>query len=174
MNLTEWLQPLARMQKSYFQDSFMLKKEPDLQKISSNARLFICDATYMYTNIRTGPELHRIGLFALDDEKHLDVPPVLLMDTLRLLMTNNVLQFGDTYWLQKVGTAMGAPTFPPWAKIFLGIHEEAVIAQFGESLQLYRQFIDDVLGIWMVDPNPAEDHIKWTAFKSLMQDYYGL
>ena len=29
---TEWLQPLARMQKFYFQDSFTLKKELDQQK----------------------------------------------------------------------------------------------------------------------------------------------
>ena len=30
--IIEWLQPLAKMQKSYFQDSFMLKNELDLQK----------------------------------------------------------------------------------------------------------------------------------------------
>ena len=30
--ITEWLQPLARMQKSYFQDSFALKKELNRQK----------------------------------------------------------------------------------------------------------------------------------------------
>ena len=45
--ITEWLQPLARMHKYYFRDSFKLKKELDLQKIPSNARIFICDATSM-------------------------------------------------------------------------------------------------------------------------------
>ena len=114
------------MQKSYFQDSFTLKKELDLQEIPSNARLFICDATSVYTNIRTGPALHSIGQFALENRKHLTVPPAGLMDELRLLMTNNVFQFGDTYWLQKVGTAMIAPPAPPWATIFFGIHEETV------------------------------------------------
>ena len=58
--ITEWLQLLAKMQKSYFQDSFMLKMELDIQKVPSNARLFICDATSMYTNIKTGPALHHI------------------------------------------------------------------------------------------------------------------
>ena len=98
------------------------------------------------------------------------VPPAVLMDALRLLMTNNVFQFGDTYWLQKVVTAMGAPPAPSWARIFFGIQKEAVLAQFGDRLQTYRCFIDKVLGIWMVDPKPAEDHRKWTAFKLLMQD----
>ena len=38
--IIEWLQPLAKMHKDSFQDSFTLKKELDLQKIPSNARLF--------------------------------------------------------------------------------------------------------------------------------------
>ena len=107
--------PLAKMQKSYFQDSFMQKKELDLQEIPSNARLFICDATSMYTNIKTGPALHHIGQLALENKAHLTVPPAVLMGELHLLMNNNVFQFGDTLWLQKVGTAMGAPPAPPWA-----------------------------------------------------------
>ena len=67
----------------------------------------------MYTNIKTGPALHRIGQFALENNKHLTVPPAVLMDALRLLITNNVFQFGDMYWLQKVGTSMGAPPATP-------------------------------------------------------------
>ena len=161
------------MQKSYFQDSFTLKKELDLPKIPSKARLFICDSTSMYTNIRTGPALHRIGHFTLDNENHLTVLPAFLIDALRLLMTNNAFQFGDTYWLQKVVTAMVAPSAPPWDKIFFSIHKEAVLAQFVDNIQLYRRFINDVLGIWLVNTDPAKDHIKRTAFKSLMRNYYG-
>ena len=101
----------------------------------------------MYTNIKTGTVLQRIGQFALNNREHLTVPPTVLMDALRLLMTNNVFQFGDTFWLQKVGTAMGEPPAPPWATIFFGIYEETVLARFGARLQLYRRFIDDVLGI---------------------------
>ena len=96
------------------------------------------------------------------------------MDALRLLMTNNLFQFGDTYWLQKLGTAMGAPTAPPWATIFFGIHEEIVLAQFGDKLQLYCLFMDNVLDIWMVEPDPVKYHRQWTFFVALIQDYYGL
>ena len=109
----------------------------------------------MYTNIITGPVIHRIGRFSLKNEKFLAVPPAVLMDVLRLLMTNNVFQFGGTYWLQKVGTVMGAPPEPPWDAIFFGIHKESVLTQFGLMIQLYCSFINDVLGIWLVDPNPA-------------------
>ena len=128
----------------------------------------------MYTNIKTGPALHCIGQFALNNEEHLTVPPAVLMDTLHLLTTNNVFQFGDTYWLQKVGTAMGAPPAPPWATIFFGIHEETVLAQLRKILKLYHRFIQNVLGIWLVNSELAKDHRQWTGFVSLMQDYYGL
>ena len=89
------------------------------------------------------------------------------MDALRLLMTKNVFQFGDTFWLQKVGTAMGAPPAPPWATIFFGIHKETVLARFGARLQIYRRFINDVLGIWLVDTDPVEDSRQWSFFSLL-------
>ena len=69
---------------------------------------------------------------------------------------------------------MGAPPAPPWATIFFGIHEETVLTRFGTILQLYRRFIDDVIVIWLVDPDPAKDSRQWTSFVALMQDYYGL
>ena len=69
---------------------------------------------------------------------------------------------------------MGAPPAPPWATIFFSIHEETVITQFRDKLQLYRRFVGNVLGIWMVDPDPAKDHLKWTSFVALMKDYYGV
>ena len=128
----------------------------------------------MYTNTKTGPALYHIGQFALNNEEHLTVPPAVFMDVLHLLMTHNIFQFGDTYWLQKLGTAMGAPPAPTWATIFFGIHEKTVLTQFGNRLQLYRRFIDHILGTWMVDPDPAKDHRQWKAFVSLMQDCYGL
>ena len=69
---------------------------------------------------------------------------------------------------------MGAPPAHPWATIFFGIHEETVLSQIRDRLQLYRRFINDILFIWLVDPDLAEDYRQWTAFVSLMQDYYAL
>ena len=74
--------------------------------------------------------------------------------------------------VEKLGTATGAPPVPPWATIFFGIHEEAVLAQFGDMLQFYRGFINKVLGISLINPNPANAHRKWTTFTLLIQDYY--
>ena len=105
----------------------------------------------MYTNTRIGLALHHIGRFALENKKF--------------------FQFGDMYWLKKKRTAMGVPPEPPKATIFFDIHKEAMLAQLGVMLQLYRRFIHDVLGLWLFDPNPGKYHRKWTAFTLLMQDY---
>ena len=113
-------------------------------------------------------------LVALENKKHLNVTTAVLMEALHLLTTNNVFQFGDTYWIQKVGTAMGAPPAPPCAAIFLGIHKDTVLAQFRDKIQLYCSFIDDVLCICVVNPDPAEYHRQCTSLVALMQDYYGL
>ena len=62
---------------------------------------------------------------------------------------------------------MGALPAPPWVTIFLVIHKEAGITQFVYMLQLYCSFINDVLGIWLFNPDPSKYH-------QLIQDYYGL
>ena len=49
-----------------------------------------------------------------------------------------------------------------------------MLARFGQKLQLYRRFIDDVLGIWLFNSYPVKDRRQWTSFVELMQDYYGL
>ena len=49
-----------------------------------------------------------------------------------------------------------------------------MLVQFGDKLQLYRRFIEDVLGICLVDPDLAEDHRQCMSFVALMQYYYGL
>ena len=49
-----------------------------------------------------------------------------------------------------------------------------MLAQFGDKFQLYSRFIDSILGIWLVDPDPDEDQRQWTAFVALMKDYYRL
>jgi len=69
---------------------------------------------------------------------------------------------------------MGAPPAPPWATVFFGIHETNVLARFQRSLQLYRRFIDDVIGLWLCHDDSIEDEHQWSDFVELMNDYHGL
>jgi len=89
-------------------------------------------------------------------------------------MKNNVFQFGDTYWLQLVGTAMGTPPAPTYANLTFAIHENPIIKQFSDNLVLYKRYIDDIIGIWRHDEDNEEDERKYAAFQTAIRSYEGL
>jgi hypothetical protein len=47
--------------------------------------------------------------------KDISVEPIIV--ALDIVMRNNLFQFGDIYWLQKTGTAMGTPPAPMYATL---------------------------------------------------------
>jgi hypothetical protein len=122
----------------------------------------------MYTNIPTRRALLFIGNH-LREREYPDVPIKALMEALRLVMTMNVFQFGDTYWKQISGTAMGTPPAPPYAILYYAINEEQFLDDYPDNLFLYKRFIDDVLGLWTIS-DPATDDATWLEFQSRMNN----
>ena len=99
---------------TYIQDSFEFKGTLNkLKNIPEHALLFTADAKAMYDNIEPTHGLAIIENLIEDfKSKNLlenDFPTDFLLKCLGLIMTHNVFQFGPTYWLQTVGTAMGTP-----------------------------------------------------------------
>jgi hypothetical protein len=62
-------------------------------------------------------------------------------------MRCNFFKFGDTYWLQMTGTAMGTPPGCVYATLYFGIWELEIVPFFQANLPFYRRYIDDVFGI---------------------------
>ena len=153
------LQIAAQRQRSYFKNTFDLKRELSALDLPPNALLFTSDAKSMYTNIPTNRALLKIGAYLRRERFH-GVPVQVLMEGLRIIMKYNVFQFGDTTWRQKTGTAMGTPPAPPWATLYMAIFEDKIMDEFEDELILYRRFIDDIFGIFVLDPD------KPSQFKS--------
>jgi hypothetical protein len=86
------------------------------------------------------------------------------MKALRLVMMNNIFIFGDTFWKQLTGTAMGTPPAPPWATLYYALHEQRFVPRYTANLLLYKRFIDDVFGIWRTDGSAAS-LAAWERFK---------
>jgi hypothetical protein len=171
------LQQVAVTFPSYFNNSKNLKS--DLEKLDTlppGAQLFIADAVSMYTNIDTDAALTEIANYLRQHEESFPGLPIEgLVEGLTLVMRNNYFTFGDTYWLQKTGAAMGQPPSPPYATIYFGIHEERMRTRHSETtLTHYFRYLDDYLGIWVPHPNATTDSLLWEALQADMNNYHGL
>ena len=81
-------------------------------------------------------------------------------------MNHNYFKFGDTFWKQISGVAMGAPPSCCIAMLYYYVHKYlTLLPSFSTELQFYSRYIDDVLGLWYHGTNPELDNIRWNAFK---------
>ena len=180
-NLGVWvdrkLQPFLPLFESYFKSSKILKEELMNLDLPPNARLFTSDAVSMYTCIPTEHALHKISRFLRRHEKHKDEthPYNAIIEGLGIIMRRCTFKFGDTFWRQLSGTAMGTPPAPPYATIYFGLHEQKFLRKHRTKLLFYRRFIDDVIGIWRCDEGERFDsNREWDAFLRDMDSAQGL
>ena len=149
------LQSIRTQIPSFIQDSISFKHQLEKTPIPHDSYLFTADAVSMYTNIDVDHSITIVRTW-FDTYKHelpLNLPPPLLIAALIIVMKNNVFTFGDTFWLQKTGTAMGTPCACMIATIYYAFHERQVILQkYKHHIVFYRRFIDDVFCIWRHTP----------------------
>ena len=167
------LQPIVKQQRTYFQDSFELKHLLDeLTILPPSACLFTYDAVSMYTNINTEDCLQRLTDFinnSATTERYPHLRPAALVEALHIVMHNNRMIFGNLFFHQHKGIAMGMAPAPSIANLFVAIYEETHLATIpNTSLHFLRRFIDDGLGIWLRDPNQEKDEENWTHFQDLI------
>ncbi len=160
--LSKWvdyhLQQLKQFIPSYLKDSgSLLDSLQSFHRLPFNARLFTADAQSMYTNIDTDHALQVISnwLDELASSGKLasnglsSFPIAAIKEALSLVMKNNIFEFGDMYFKQLTGTAMGTSAACMWATIYFAIHEEFLLNKYSNDLLLYKRFIDDMKGIWI-------------------------
>ena len=99
-----------------------------------------------------------------DPEPGDDWPPVdTILAALDIVMRFNIMQFGDSYFIQLVGTAMGTSCAVIFANLYFGAHEKrSILPRFQDNLKrifFYRRFIDDVFFIWLGEMDAAWDEL---------------
>ena len=172
--VTEALLPIQSQQQSYFKDSFELKAILDKLAFAPNALPFTADAHSMYTNIKTDPALASITEHIRNNVRMGETKKNALIEGMNLVFRNNLFKFGDTYWRQKSGTAMGTPPAPPYATIFYALHENNMLPRWSQQVPFYKRFIDDVFGIWLTHEDPVQDKLLWDEFCRDMDSWHGL
>jgi hypothetical protein len=102
------------------------------------------DALYPNMDITTGLELVRTFLEEIDWEDPQRIE--FLIRALRFVLTEGYIEFGDQIFQQNNGAAMGSPTIPPYANIYMYMLERQTVEKYSKtSLVLYKRFIDDIL-----------------------------
>lgn len=176
--LDRQLQPLIKTLPTYLSSSFALKQDLDTMTGTDFSRmsLFTGDIVAMYPSIQIEDAFEKIATF-LDTLDPTICPPALataILSALHLTMTRNCFKFGDTYWLQKDGTAMGTPPAPSFATLYYGIFELELLQSFRSNLHYLRRYIDDQFGIWIHDPDPQVDCQRWLDFKNRQSAFCSL
>ena len=99
----------------------------ELGALPSNARIFTADANSMYTNIDTDHAIEVITawLTNLSNTRQLPYgyPLPAVLEAMELVMRNNIFEWGNLYFLQLLGTAMGTSAACMWATIYFAIRE---------------------------------------------------
>jgi hypothetical protein len=137
------------------------------------AKLFSVDAVGMYCNIDTDhgievtEEFMRRYSDQLDD---FDIPKEFIIRCLRIVMKMNIFRFGDTFWKQVNGTAMGTSCAVNYAFLYMGLLEMLQLSQrFSTWLPFYGRFIDDGIGVWLTLKQGSAQ--AWEEFKASLNNW---
>jgi hypothetical protein len=149
-------------------DSF--RREVIQVRVPPNARLVTFEAVSMYSNTNLD---HAMKIMQLWLETYVPsasesiLPTQSILDALELVMHHNIMQFGDSYFLHLIGTAMGTSVAVVFANLYFGWHEkELILPRYHyhfKRINHHARFINDVFFIWISDTD--------TIWKNLIQDY---
>jgi hypothetical protein len=158
---------------TYIRDADHLLTE--LQRIFPNglppgAHLFSVDAVGMYSNIDTEHGIEVLTQWLCDYGN--DLPTCLPMDFAEI-MRSNIFQFGDTFWKQTWGCAMGTSSAAVnYAYLYVGLLEvQHLLPHFESCLPFFKRFIDDGIRVWMPQPN---NNLAWNAFLRYLNRWWTL
>ena len=107
------------------------------------------DTISIYTNIDISHGLYVLKQFLKLFEHKLPAKfsVKLVIATVSLVMTNNIFEFRDFFFIQLVGKAMGTPVAVMKATIYYALHKVTVLlAKYKRHFMYYGRFIDNSLG----------------------------
>jgi hypothetical protein len=163
-----WLKKVVRtILPTYIRDADNLMKElrrTFLHGLPHGARLFSVDAIGMYSNMDTDHGIDVLTRWLHDHRDNLPkfMPVDFVIEALAKIMRSSIFHFGNTYWKQTRGCAMGTSAPVNYAYLYVGLPEvQRLLPRYKECLLFFKRFIDDGIGVWLPQPN---DRLTWNAF----------
>lgn len=109
------------------------------------------DVQNLHGNIPTEEAITAVCNMIKEHENKIDLYGLTLdrLETLlRHCLQNNYVRFGDDFFKQTKGVAMGSRVAPPLAITFMHAVESLILSSPGHQPVLYLRYIDDIFGIW--------------------------
>ena len=122
MWLDYWFQKLKPFVKTFVKDSQQIIDDISQLVLPPNACLVMCDANSTYNNIDTRHAIRVTSAWLQDLHWKGELPDGFPLDTvisaMTTIMSNNLFEWGDMYFLQLIGTAMGTSAAVMWAMLY--------------------------------------------------------
>lgn len=152
--LDKILQPLMKKFNSYLKNSFDIIEILEMQSFPQDTVILTGDVQSLYPSIDITDGLDSIRraleLFTPLDGTYIGY----ISELLEWVLTNNYIVFGDTYWLQIKGTAMGTPVAVTFANIYLSMleydlaHTPETEPFTFSAIVSYKRYIDDIFALF--------------------------
>ena len=172
-----FLQPLVTNLPSYTRDSMeFIKMIKSIQKIEEAHILVTMDIESLYTNVPFEGGLQAAKMF-LDQRSDCNPTTDCLLGLTMEVLKSNFFLFGNSFYLQTSGVAMGSRMSPSFASLYVGHFEQDVI--FNNKVNPYigyisnwKRYLDDIFFIWSGSENSLNEfhqfmnsqnrHLKFT------------
>ena len=166
-----WLQKLKTKVPTYVKDSQQIVDETKALKLPPNSLLFAIDANSMYNNIDTKHAIKVMGWWLNDLARKKELPEGFsleaVLSAMRKIMHENLFGWGDIFFKQLIGTAMGMSVAVMWATLYFTYHKvHTLIPKHGKHLLYFRRFIDDICGVWT-----GNTTTEWKAFQDDVNNF---
>ena len=156
------LQPIMKNIKSFINNSSELVCKLESIAFSPNCYLVEADVENLYPSIVIEDglkSLHKALTYHNWEVSNIEF----IVELAHWVLANNYIQFGDRYYLQKIGTAMGTPFAVTFACIHLAIIENEtlniLLCNGHNGPQLYYRYIDDIIAVFEY-PDDAENFMS--------------
>ena len=139
--------PIVKSLPSYIKDSnYALEIFRNFNFSGENKIIFTMDITSLYTVIPNNEGLQALKYFF--NQRPIKKPSSeTLLRLAELVFTLNCFSFGDNYYKQINGVAIGTKMGPSYANLFVGFIENKFFSNYhGPKPDLYKRYIDDCVG----------------------------
>ena len=158
--LARILNPLSGHTESYIKNSQEFAQRIHGTPLDEDDKMISFDVVSLFTKVSVSEAVEVISFRLAEDDTHEDrtqLPPVEICCLTELCLQSTYFQFGENFFEQLEGAAMGSPLSPIVANIFMEALEDWALSSFPYQPRMLVRYVDDTFIIWPHGPETLSD-----------------